>query len=70
MRFYNPQLHRFYCGALLHATTMYLCILDRAGSIVLPKEPRPDSLPGKPNRPGHRGLTQPRSPLSEGRAPL
>src|SRR5262249_35179091 len=38
MRFYNPQSHRFYCGALLHARTMYLCILDHAGRIVLHKE--------------------------------
>jgi hypothetical protein len=34
MRFYN-QPHRFYCGVDLHARTMYLCILDSAGAIVL-----------------------------------
>jgi transposase len=33
MRFYNQQ-HRFYCGIDLHASTMYLCILDSAGQIV------------------------------------
>jgi transposase len=34
MRFYN-QAHAFYCGVDLHARTMYLCILDQAGTIVL-----------------------------------
>lgn len=34
MRFYREQ-HSFYCGVDLHARTMYLCILDTAGSIVL-----------------------------------
>jgi transposase len=34
MRFYNQQ-HRFYCGVDLHARSMYLCILDHAGTIVL-----------------------------------
>jgi hypothetical protein len=42
MRFYN-QAHEFYCGALLHARTMYLCILDHAGQIVLHQE-----LPSEP----------------------
>jgi transposase len=37
MRFYN-QSHRFYCGVDLHARTMYLCILDQAGRIVLHQE--------------------------------
>ena len=37
MRFYN-QPHRFYCGVDLHARTMYLCILDQAGAIVLHQE--------------------------------
>ena len=36
MRFYN-QPHRFYCGIDLHARSMYLCILDEAGAIVLHK---------------------------------
>src|SRR5579864_6587783 len=36
MRFYN-QPHRFYCGVDLHARTMYLCILDQGGAIVLRK---------------------------------
>ena len=34
MRFYNQQ-HRFYGGVDLHARTMYLCILDQAGAILL-----------------------------------
>ena len=42
MRFYNQQ-RRFYCGVDLHARTMYLCILDQAGTIVLHKE-----LPAEP----------------------
>ncbi len=37
MRFYN-QAHKFYCGIDLHARTMYLCILDQAGGIVLHQE--------------------------------
>src|SRR5918992_2588307 len=34
MRFYTKQ-HLFYWGIDLHARTMYLCILDRDGEIVL-----------------------------------
>ena len=34
MRFYNQQ-HRFYCGTLLHARSMYLCILDHSGARIL-----------------------------------
>jgi transposase len=34
MRFYNQQ-HRYYCGIDLHARSMYLCILDHAGTILL-----------------------------------
>jgi hypothetical protein len=34
MRFYNSQ-HQFYCGIDLHARTMHVCILDRAGCVVL-----------------------------------
>jgi transposase len=37
MHFYN-QAHAFYCGVDLHARTMYLCILDHAGTIVLHRE--------------------------------
>jgi transposase len=37
MRFYN-QAHAFYCGVDLHARTMYLCIFDHAGNIVLHHE--------------------------------
>jgi transposase len=36
MRFYQHHLkHRFYCGIDLHARSMYLCILDQTGAIVL-----------------------------------
>lgn len=34
MKFYTQQ-HDFYCGIDLHARTMYLCILNRDGQIVL-----------------------------------
>jgi transposase len=34
MRFYNQQ-HRFYCGIDLHARSMYLCLLDQTGAILL-----------------------------------
>lgn len=34
MKFYTQQ-HDFYCGIDLHARSMYLCILDREGNIVL-----------------------------------
>jgi transposase len=34
MRFYTKQ-HRYYCGIDLHARSMYICILDSQGEIVL-----------------------------------
>jgi hypothetical protein len=34
MRFYTKQ-HRYYCGIDLHARTMYVCVLDHNGEIVL-----------------------------------
>ena len=34
MRFYTQQ-HQYYCGIDLHARSMYLCILDQNGAIVL-----------------------------------
>jgi transposase len=34
MRFYTKQ-HPFYCGIDLHARTMYVCILNQAGEVVL-----------------------------------
>ncbi len=45
MRFYNEQ-RPFYCGVDLHARTMYLCILDRDGNVVLHKniKTRPAAL--------------------------
>src|SRR6516164_7903305 len=33
MRFYNQQ-HEFYAGIDLHARTLYLCVLDQAGTIL------------------------------------
>ena len=45
MRFYTGT-HKHYCGIDLHAKTMYLCILDSAGKIVLHKDmkSRPDTF--------------------------
>src|SRR5438105_13569148 len=45
MKFYTQQ-HPHYCGIDLHARTMYLCILDQAGAIVLHRNMKadPDSL--------------------------
>jgi transposase len=34
MRFYQQQ-HRFYCGIDLHARSMYLCILDQGGTVLV-----------------------------------
>jgi len=34
MRFYTQQ-HQHDCGIDLHARTMYLCILDQAGEVLL-----------------------------------
>jgi len=36
MRFYSEQ-HQHYCGINLHARTMYLCILDAEGNVLLHK---------------------------------
>ena len=34
MRFYTQQ-HQLYCGIVLHARTMYVCILPQDGAIRL-----------------------------------
>ena len=34
MRFYTKQ-HLFYCGIDLHARTMYLCLLNRDGELLI-----------------------------------
>lgn len=43
MRFYT-QSHQYYCGIDLHARTMYVCVLDQAGKILihrnLPSDPQ------------------------------
>jgi hypothetical protein len=53
MRFYN-RAHRFYCGVDLHARTMYVCVLDQAGSVVFD-----GNLPAGPDaRPPSRTLTE------------
>jgi predicted NBD/HSP70 family sugar kinase len=45
MRYYTRQ-HKHYCGIDLHARTMYLCILDQAGEVLLRKSFRahPDAF--------------------------
>jgi|SRR3990172_8634660 len=42
MRFYTGQ-HRYYCGIDLHPRTMYVCILDAAGQVLVHQ-----NLPAKP----------------------
>ena len=42
MRFYTGQ-HRHYCGIDLHVRTMYVCILDATGQVLLHR-----NLPAKP----------------------
>ena len=39
MRFYTRQ-HRHYCGIDLHARTMYLCVMDASGAVLLHKNIR------------------------------
>lgn len=39
MRFYTKQ-HRYYCGIDLHARTMFVCILDEKGDVVLERNIR------------------------------
>jgi hypothetical protein len=39
MRFYNRQ-HRHYCGIDLHVQTMYVCILDATGAVLVHRNPR------------------------------
>jgi predicted NBD/HSP70 family sugar kinase len=34
MRFYTKQ-HRYYCGIDLHARSMYVCVLDSQGEILM-----------------------------------
>ncbi len=41
MRFYTRQ-HKYYCGIDLHARTMYLCVLDQAGEVLLEQAIRCD----------------------------
>lgn len=41
MRFYTKQ-HKFYCGIDLHARTMYLCILNQEGNVVLHRDIKTD----------------------------
>ena len=37
MRFYTKQ-HKFYCGLAWHARTMYLCVLNQEGDVLLHRD--------------------------------
>src|SRR5918992_1583498 len=37
MKFYTQQ-HKFYCGIDLHARTMYVCVLNQAGEVLLHRD--------------------------------
>ena len=39
MRFYNKQ-HKYYCGIDLHAKSMYMCIQDQNGKVLVHKNIR------------------------------
>jgi len=41
MRFYTTQ-HPFYCGIDLHARTMYICILDQGGEVLVHRNMKTD----------------------------
>jgi transposase len=41
MKFYTQQ-HKFYCGIDLHARTMYVCILNQAGEVMLHRNMKTD----------------------------
>ena len=41
MRFYTKQ-HKFYCGIDLHAKSMYICVINQVGEIVLHRDIRTD----------------------------
>ena len=43
MKFYTQQ-HKFYCGIDLHARSMYLCILNQEGEIVLHQNMKTDPV--------------------------
>lgn len=42
MRFYNRQ-HRHYCGIDLHVKTMYICILDAGGQVLVHRKREVDA---------------------------
>ena len=44
MTFYNRQ-HKFYCGIDLHATKMYVCIVDGQGETVVHKNIKAKAKP-------------------------
>jgi hypothetical protein len=41
MRFYTTQ-HPFYCGIDLHARTLYICILDQGGKVLVHRNMKTD----------------------------
>ncbi len=54
MRFYNRQ-HRHYCGIDLHVKTMYVCILDAAGQVLVHRNVK--STPARSSRSSPRAAT-------------
>ena len=44
MRFYNT-MHPYYCGIDLHARSLYVCIIDQSGEVLVHKE-----IPAKPEK--------------------
>jgi hypothetical protein len=39
MRFYNRP-HKYYCGIDLHVKTMFLCVLDAGGQVLVHRRTR------------------------------
>jgi predicted NBD/HSP70 family sugar kinase len=60
MKFYNRQ-HRHYCGIDLHVKTMYVCILDATGQVLVHRNAKstPEAFLGgvvpRRSRRRHRG---------------
>jgi hypothetical protein len=56
IRFYTQQ-HQFYCGIDLHARTMYVCILNADGEIMLHR-----NMKASPDARDPRSLAAPHPP--------
>ena len=62
MRFYSQE-HRHYCGVDLHARSMYVCILNQKGEVILhqnmPAGPEPFMKTSAPGRGSPSSLATP-----------